>query len=424
MEETPTLHRLTRTAQWSVLVTPLLLLHAHGLAEGAIVIADLAFLARSTILRDWAWARSGWMRFAWAWWGWNVICSLPIPALSLGEGGRDSLIQGIVMVRFLIWVAALEHAILRPAEVRRWLYWMVAGSTIYIAVHSLFQYATGHNLYGAKNGPEGELTGPFSKPRAGAVYARMLLPAMVPAAMVFLRQPGNAGRIKATAVLIGGLAVSLLIGQRMPFILACFGMAIVALLQPKLRTGIIVAGIASAILLAASPIVAPKAYHRLVERFTTQMAHFAVSPYGELYARAWEVGVQNPLTGYGYEGFNKGCLNPDYFVPTWDGSIPDGGGAAACWHHPHQFYLEALDSGGFPGMFLFAALNLAWLVTLGRGLGSRATPLRAALFAAAMMQFWPIASTSAITSMPVNGWSYLLLGWGLAEVKWGEADDT
>jgi hypothetical protein len=44
--------------------------------------------------------------------------------------------------------------------------------------------------------------------------------------------------------------------------------------------------------------------------------------------------------------------------------------------------------------------------------------LRAALFAAAVIQFWPIASTTGFTSMPVGGWSFLLLGWGLAEARW------
>jgi hypothetical protein len=44
--------------------------------------------------------------------------------------------------------------------------------------------------------------------------------------------------------------------------------------------------------------------------------------------------------------------------------------------------------------------------------------LRVALFAAALIQLWPIASTTAFTSMPTGGWSFLLLGWGLAEARW------
>ena len=43
----------------------------------------------------------------------------------------------------------------------------------------------------------------------------------------------------------------------------------------------------------------------------------------------------------------------------------------------------------------------------------------AGLFASILIQLWPIASTSAFTSMPMGGWFFLLLGWGLAEAQHG-----
>ena len=67
-----------------------------------------------------------------------------------------------------------------------------------------------------------------------------------------------------------------------------------------------------------------------------------------------------------------------------------------------------------------AAGFLAWLTALGRGLWRAPDPLRAALFAAALIQLWPIASSTGFTAMPVGGWSFLLLGWGLAEARWTE----
>jgi O-antigen ligase len=174
------------------------------------------------------------------------------------------------------------------------------------------------------------------------------------------------------------------------------------------------AAIAGALLLAASPVVAPSAYDRLVQRFSNQLEHFAVSPYGELYARAWEVGRQNPITGMGFDGFNTGCPQQRYFRPTFDASEPDGGGARICWDHPHNFYLQALDDGGFVGLALFCATAVAWLVPLGRGLWHQPDPLRAGLFAATFVQLWPIQSSTAFTSMPIGGWFFLLLGWGMA----------
>ncbi len=126
----------------------------------------------------------------------------------------------------------------------------------------------------------------------------------------------------------------------------------------------------------------------------------------------------------GFDGFETGCPRPAYFRPTFDGSIPDGGGAKMCWHHPHNHYLQALDDGGFVGLALFAAMGIAWLVPLARGLGRNSDPLRAGLFAVVCAQVWPIQSTTAFTSMPVGGWFFLLLGWAMAEARQASANRT
>jgi hypothetical protein len=413
-----TLAVLDRTAQGAVLILPLLLLHAHGIAEVAIAAADLCFLARSRIAGEWAWARTPWTLVFWCWWLWIVVCSLPVPALGLGMGGTRSLVQAVALVRFLVLLAAMEHAVLRLQAVRRWLYWVVAASAAYIAAHLIFQFLVGYNFYGEPTGADGVLSGPFGKPRAGPPFARILLPAIVPWAAATLARPGIQQTIKAWLVLIGGLAVSLVIGQRMPFLLTCLGLAIVAFLLPKLRWGATAAGLAAGALLIASPVVAPNAYHRSVVQFSSQMEDFADTPYGELYIKAIEIGVRNPITGLGAEGFRTGCPDPAYARPDFFGIKPDDHGAPFCWNHPHNYYLEALDTGGFPGLLLFSALQISWLAALGRGLSRRPDPLRAALFAAAAIQAWPIASSTGFTAMPVAGWSFLLLGWGLAEARW------
>jgi hypothetical protein len=413
-----TLTVLDRTALGAVMVLPLLLLHAHGIAEGAIAIADLCFLAHSAITRNWAWIRTPWLLIGWAWWAWLIVCSLPVPALHLGEGGARSLTQAVVFVRFFLLVAALEHMILRRSEARRWLYWLIAASAAYIAIQVIFQFFAGYDFYGEPIADEGVLTGPFRGPRAGPPFVRILFPAIIPWVAALLSGPGIGALVGAWAVLIGGVAIALLIGQRMPFLLTCLGLAVIGLLLPRLRWGVAAAGVAIVALLVASPVIAPGAHYRLVEKFSNQMEHFAVSPYGELYTRAYEIAVQNPITGLGAEGMRTGCPNPRYFRPSFDGSLPDGGGASFCWVHPHNYYLEALVNGGVPGLILFCAISLAWLTALGRGLWDQPEPLRVALFAAALIQLWPIASSTSFTSMPVGGWSFLLLGWGLAEARW------
>jgi hypothetical protein len=412
-----TLLALNRIAVGAVLLLPLLLLHAHGIAEGAIGIADVCFLAWCAIEEDWAWLRTRWVWVAGLWWLWLVICSVPVPALDLGEGGPRSLLQAVLTVRFLLLAAAMEYMVLKTPYVRAWLFGLIVASALWIAINSLIQDVFGRNLLGWPRSGDGELTGPFDRPRAGPALSRILIPAMLPPAAELLAAPGRWNKVWAYLLLAVGLAVMVLIGQRMPLVLTVLGLVIVALLLRRLRLAILVTALVGALLLAASPLVAPDAYYRLVEKFSNQLEHFAVSPYGQLYARAWEVGRQNPVTGMGFDGFGTGCPRPAYFRPTFDGKEPDGGGARICWDHPHNYYFEALDDGGFVGLALFCAMGLAWLITLGQGLWRSPEPLRVALFAATFIQLWPIQSSTAFTSMPIGGWFFLLLGWGLAETR-------
>jgi O-antigen ligase len=409
---------LDRTAIGAVLLIPLLLLHAHGIAEGAVAVTDACFLARSTLARDWAWLRTPWLLIGLAWWGWVVLCSIPVPALGLGAGGTDSLVQAIVTLRFLVLVAAMEHSVLRSSTGRRWLYWIILAATTYIALQSAIQFLFGRNLYGVRSAWGDVLTGPFRKPRAGPPLSRILLPALIPIAARLLAARKPTRTIAAMVLLLLAVCIMVLIGQRMPLLLTGFGLVLAALLLRRLRAAVIVAGTAGLLLIAASPVIAPGAYYRQVRQFSQQMEGFGSSPYGELYARALEIGIQHPLIGAGGDGFRYSCQLPRYFAPSLDGKLADDGGAAICAGHPHNFYAEALVDGGFVGLALFCGLAVAWLLPLARGLWRDPDPLRVGLFAAAVIQLWPFASTSAFVSMPMGGWFFFLLGWGMAEARW------
>ena len=408
---------LETVAFGSVMVLPLLLMHAHGVAEVAIGVADFCFLLRSAVLQDGSWLRTPWLRVAGIWWVWLVFCSLPIPALGLGEGGTHSFVQALATARFLILVVAMEHLVLRSRDARRWMYNLIAASAAWITLNSIIQEIFGRNLIGWPRAGEGVLTGPFGTARAGPPMARIIIPAVLPPVAALLARHGLRTTACAYALLLGSVTIMVLIGQRMPLVLVVLGLIVVAILIRALRPVVMAATIAGALLLAASPVVAPNAYFRLVEKFSTQMAHFGPSPYGQLYARAWEVGIRNPVTGMGFDGFGTGCPRPAYFRPTFDGSQPLGGGAVICWDHPHNFYFQALDDGGFVGLALFCATAIAWLMPLARGLWHNPNALRVGLFATIVVQLWPVQSTSAFTSMPMGGWFFLLLGWAMAEAR-------
>ncbi|MDE2200661.1 MAG: O-antigen ligase family protein [Rhodospirillales bacterium] len=411
------LRRLDQMSATAVLLMAPGMLHAYVLAEICIGLVAVAFLARCALLGDWIWLRTPWVVLAGLWWLWLVFCSLP----GVGRGGTASLIQAVVVVRYLVLAAALEHQVLRDAWLRRWLWRVLALCAAYIALQVYLQAFIGHNLFGQARWPSGELTGPFDKPRAGAPLSRLFFVALLPPAMSLIGRGSRAGGLAALVLTGSALAAQVLIGQRMPLLLVVMGFVVSAALLAPLRRPATIALLGAAILIAASAVLVPPTFYRLVTKFSAQMETFPTSPYGELAARAVAIAEQHPWTGRGFNGFRTGCAEPRYFHGwNWPANPnDDGGGLAGCNIHPHNHYLQALTDSGFPGLFLFAALVVTWLAVLGRGLSRTPTALRVGLFVALLIQQWPIASTSSAFAIEIGGLSFLLLGFGLAEARSG-----
>ncbi len=400
---------LERVGTGAALLTPIFLMHGHGIAEGTIALTDFCFLAASFRRRDWRWLRTRWLTITLAWWLWVLICSV------LAHQG--SILQSALQLRFFMFVAALEQFALRDGTARRWMFRVIAACAVWIVGHCAYQLVMGRNLFGWPRGPAGELTGPFRKPRAGPPLSRIMLPVLLPSIAALLARRRRLSSLAAGGLVLGGVCTMVLISQRMPLILVILGLVVSAILLERLRSLVAVAVITGGVLIAASAVVAPISYQRLVVRFSQQIGDFGGSHYGRLYARAAEIGLQNPWTGLGLDGFRHACEHSRYFGPSWDGSDADDGGAEICTQHPHNFYAEAFDSGGFPGLALFVAVSIAWLIPLASGLWHDPNPLRVGLFAAVLIQLWPIASTSGFNALPMGGWLFLLLGWGLAEAR-------
>lgn len=396
---------LDRAGRGITLLLPLFLLHGRGIAEALLILLGLLFVGRSAWRREWGWLRPAWMRIGLVWWGWLVLCTLP--------AGPAAVVQAAGLLRFLLLVAALEHWTLRDPAIRAWLARLLRWAALYIALQSLLQFASGRNLFGYPRGADGELTGPYANPRAGAPLSRLLFPAVLP---VLARWVGGAAWRPAGAVLLAlaSVGVMVLIGQRMPLLLTFLGLFVTALLLPRLRSAVLAALVASGLLLGVTSVVSPPTWNRLVTKFAAQMQDFPDSHYGQIAARAVAIARDRPLLGAGFDGFRRECGNPAYFQ-GWSGG--DGGGAAICVQHPHNHYLQALAESGIPGLLLFGALVLAWLHGVGRGLWRHPDPLRVGLFAAVLIHEWPVASASAFSSMPLSGWFFVLLGLGLAEAR-------
>jgi O-antigen ligase len=325
-------------------------------------------------------------------------------------------------VRFLLLVAALEHWLLRETVWRRRLQAMLTAAALYIGLNALLQLVAGHNMWGWPRYADGSLSGPFAKPRAGAPASRLLFPALLPPACGLLARHRWPATLAAGALAIAGVGLIVLIGQRMPLLLTLLGLLVSGMMLRRLRPVVLVCLLAGAALLAATPVISPPTWYRLVTKFGAQMQSFPDSDYGLIGARAVVIAAQHPLFGRGFDGFRNACPDSRTWKP-WPAATlhqPDGGGAAICNIHPHNHYLQAATDAGLPGLLLFGALVIAWLRGLLRHLGRDPDPLRVGLFVAVLMELWPIASTSGFYSTEIVGFMFLMLGLGLAEAGGGE----
>ena len=393
-----------------VISLPAALLYARAGAEILIGVTDALFLLHVWVTRDLffrrrAFAGHAFASAALAWWAWQIVCS------TFGTGG---LVLSLVLFRLPLFAVALGNWVLAGARTRRVLWWAVALAAGWIVIECWQQELLGHNIFGAERWGDGALTGPFVKPRAGPELILILFAVVLPASARLLASSHRATRAGGIALVALGAATIVLIGQRMPSALLVLGLVLSGLLLPRLRVATALAALIGVAVLAASPFVAPAMYAKLVVHTHEQLADFGGSAYGQIWVRALVIARQHPWMGLGFDAFRRGCADPAAVqgVPWLGVTLAQARAATeACNIHPHNYYLEAADNGGVPLLLLFSAMSGAAGVVLARG---TMNALRAGLLVGFVLAFWPLASTSAFTSMPNAGWIFLLLGLGFA----------
>jgi glycosyltransferase involved in cell wall biosynthesis len=404
-----------RVALIAALLVPLGLLHAFVLAEIGIAVTDLLFLAVMARERNFAWARQGWFVLALLWWGWLVLCSLPLPGIGLMTAGWTlGFLEAFVVIRLLVFAVALQSWVLTTAAARRALWLALALGCLWIGVESWQQYLTGHNLFGDPRWGDGALTGPFRKPRAGAVYGHLLFVALLPPVMWLYGRGASWLRLAGLGLAVLGVATSVLIGQRMPSADVVLGLVLVGLFVAQLRRAALLALVVGVIVLAATPVISPPTYGKLVGETYRNLSHFTLSPYGELYTRGITMGLASPWHGWGYNGFRAFCPQARFATgfPAL-GIVPTEIGRGACNLHPHNYYVQSFTDAGVPGLVLFVLLGLTWLRAAFPGVSRRPEATRVGVFIGIATFLWPFGSTDEFPALYMLGWFFLLLGLGL-----------
>lgn len=398
----------------AVLLVPLGLLHAFVLAEIGIAVTDLLFLHESWRVRNFAWARQPWFAISLVWWLWLLFCSTPLTGF-ITAGWSMSFIQALVIIRFLVLAAALQNWVLTTLRMRSAMWIVLAASCLWIGIECWQQYLTGHDIFGFTRWPDGSLTGPFYKPRAGAPYAHLLFTTILPISVLLLTHRRRQLHWAGGVFFILCIVTSVLIGQRMEAAFTGLGLFVMAIMIREARKPAAIAIAAAVIFILATPIISPRTHSKLIVETEHNLSNFSQSPYGELYTRGTVMALQSPWHGWGFNGFRAFCTEPRF-----DGGLPALGikptslADGACNLHPHNFYVQAFLEAGIPGLVLFCVMNLAWLVTLLRGLLRRPSPLRVGLMIGVLTFVWPIASTDDFSALYMSGWLFLMLGFGFS----------
>ena len=399
-----------RIAAGATVLLPVFIFHARAAADAAVSITALLFLIESARCGVWHWLRRPWVIAALALWACIVIGAL-------NTGPQASINQSLVAVRLFIFFAALEEWVLPDQQVQRWLTWSIRIMAGWLMLEVWQQYLTGHNLMGYPSWPNGGMnTGPFEKPRAGPVFIGMFIPALLPPALDLLKRADWKGFWGGCLIIALGLATMIVISQRMPLVLAIFGLFIAALIEKRMRLPVLIAACLGAVAIAALPAAAPQIYDRLVLEFGRQIAHFAEDNYGQIFTRATEIAIAHPWFGVGADGFRYLCDDPQYMHGLREYGIPTAleQTAGGCNLHPHNYYFQIAAAGGLLGLAAFVTMVVTALRRTSRLAASEVPNQQRMLFVALCVSFWPIASTLSLFVLDAGGWVFLFMGWALA----------
>lgn len=239
-------------------------------------------------------------------------------------------------------------------------HWTLRDAAVRVWLARLLRWAA---LYFALRSLLQFATAEFPEPQAGPALSLLLFPALLPVVGRWMGMPGW-GPGAGTLLALAATGTMVATAQPAAMLLTFLGLFITALLLPRLRSAVLFSLIAAGLSLGTLPIASPPALHRLTPEFLELMQRLSAAGY-------WQAAVQA-------------------MTPT---------------------------QSGIPGFLLSAALVLAWLRCLGRGLWHAPDPLRVGLFVAALTQVWPIYSIGTFGATPLAGWFFTLLGLGLAEAR-------
>ncbi len=330
---------LRRIPYMFFLAGPFILLIERSPADVWLSLCGLAFLVRSTKLKDWTWAKNVWVRSLLGFWFVCLVSALlsDIPAYSFGEA--------LAWIRFPLFVMASAFWL---AADRRVFTAMILMSLIGLMV--MLGILTAEILLSETL--LSRLSWPYDDVVSGAYLAKFGLFSFLVLLGVFFTGKGN------VAILVGMAAFAVVVmvlmtGERVSFVLLIAAGCLFTALTAKnfFKTAALLAAIGC--ISVASFAFLPKLKHRYTISFLNEIKN-QDSGYNMVWRSGVEVFKTSPIIGIGPDSYRQLC-------PAMVGD----NAAVRCHTHPHNFVIQILAETGVVGLcfyllFVGSMITVCW----------------------------------------------------------------
>ncbi len=372
-------------------LVPWMLVFTRAGTEMCVALVGMLFLWHSYSQRDWAWARTPFMRAALLAWAWLVLVVSPF-----AFHPDKSVLLALPWIRYALLVVALRYWLLRSPGAFKAVGISLLLLLAFCVVDTLWQYKTGLSLTHHEIRLNNRLSGPFYAPKVGVFMAKLVVPAVALGAVLAIVR----GRRIGLAVGLGAIIVAcviLLTGER-----TAYASSVVALLLMAGFAGWYYKAIrwwmmglmALLIVLNGALFITQSSAQGTIERTVVHVDHFASSTYGTVLSTAWHAGLDYWPTGTGMQGFRE-------ITARIAANAPVGVQRPEAYLHAHNPYLEWFAEAGLVGVVLFAVLVGTLLrealLELRRAQGGLVI-IPAAMLGAWVMNFFPVMSTQSYFS--------------------------
>lgn len=368
---------------------PWLMMLGRTYAEICVGLVGILFLWRSAATRHWQWLRTPYVKVGLLAWAWLMLVVSPF-ALNPDK----SFMLALAWIRYLLLVVAMREWLLVEERDRIKVALSLAAVLLFCALDTLWQYRTGLSLTGHVVAGPGRLTGPFVNPKVGVFMMRLLLPTIAILALIVAHRPSPRRLAALGALALVSISTIILTGERTAAMMTVLAFVLMAGLigwrVRRLRLPALMGVSAVAIAFYGLYLTQPWVQNT-VTRATEHVSNFSTTPYGEVFAAAWNTGQQHWLTGTGMQGFR--IVTAELYEGAADRLT-----FKEKYMHPHNSYLEWFAEAGLVGLLLYIALVGSFVregISRFRAATGAEVIAPAAMLAVCLLHFFPFVSTQS-----------------------------